>query len=720
LTAGNGLLPDPTQAFTLTINQAPAIVSANATTLTVGRAGSFTVATTGFPLSALLASGAMPGGGTVVNNHNGTATLRGTPAPGTAGTYPLTLTANNGVSPGARQDFTLTVNQAPAFTSANAATFVEGFAGTFTVTTSGPPTVTTIGASGSLPGVVGFVDNHDGTATLSGTPAAGTAGTYSLTLTAGNGVLPDATQFFTLTVASPAPPAFTSGNAVLLVVGSAGSFTVTTTGIPTAALSETGALPGGVTFVDNHDGTATLAGTPAPGTAATYPLTLTAGNGVPPNATQAFTLTVDQPPAVTIDQAAGQADPTGAATVTFTVVFSKPVTGFTTGDVTLGGTALPASAVVTGSGTTYTVTVSGMIRSGTVSVTVAAGVAVDSAGGGNLASTSTDNRVAYTGVVATIGVYESATGKWYLRNHNSAGAPDLAPFAFGAPYWLPVLGDWNRDGKTSVGVVDPVTEKWYLRNTNTAGPPDVPPFAFGRPGWVPVAGDWDGDGATNVGAVDLATETWYLAAPSGVLSFRFGAPGWQPVVGDWDGDGTTTVGVLDPAGKWYLRNSNSGGAPDVPAFAFGAGSWQPVAGDWDSNGTTTVGVLDPAGTWYLRNRNSAGAPDVTPFAYGVGSWKPLAGDWNFPAAPLPPPRTAATPSVAPPVVTLPHGGAQVLPRLGTEAMDPATLAQLAQLLAEDSLAAPGTAVAGALYLRRQNELDAVFATWDRSGIYVSW
>ena len=48
-----------------------------------------------------------------------------------------------------------------------------------------------------------------------------------------------------------------------------------------------------MTFVDNGDGTATLAGTPAAGTGGTYPLTITAANGVAPNATQSFTLTVD-------------------------------------------------------------------------------------------------------------------------------------------------------------------------------------------------------------------------------------------------------------------------------------------------------------------------------------------------------------------------------------------------------------------------------------------
>ncbi|MCA9260357.1 MAG: hypothetical protein KDA61_14195, partial [Planctomycetales bacterium] len=43
-------------------------------------------------------------------------------------------------------------------------------------------------------------------------------------------------------------------------------------------------------------------------------------------------------PTVTIDQAAGQGDPTSSSPILFTVVFSEPVVGFTTGDVTLSGT----------------------------------------------------------------------------------------------------------------------------------------------------------------------------------------------------------------------------------------------------------------------------------------------------------------------------------------------------------------------------------------------
>ena len=89
-------------------------------------------------------------------------------------------------------------------------------------------------------------------------------------------------------------PAITSAASTPFAVGSAGSFIVATTGSPTPAITRGGAsLPAGVTFVDNGDGTGTLGGTPAARTQGTYNLTFTASNGVSPDATQDFTLTVD-------------------------------------------------------------------------------------------------------------------------------------------------------------------------------------------------------------------------------------------------------------------------------------------------------------------------------------------------------------------------------------------------------------------------------------------
>ncbi len=103
----------------------------NSTTFTVGTAGSFTVTATGTPTPTLTETGALPSGVTFVNNGNGTATLSGTPAAGTGGSYAITITANNGVGTPATQSLTLTVNQAPAITSANSTTFTVGTAGSF-------------------------------------------------------------------------------------------------------------------------------------------------------------------------------------------------------------------------------------------------------------------------------------------------------------------------------------------------------------------------------------------------------------------------------------------------------------------------------------------------------------------------------------------------------------------------------------------------------------
>ena len=74
------------------------------------------------------------------------------------------------------------------------------------------------------------------------------------------------------------------------------NFTVLTTGLPNPSLTETGALPSGITFTDNGNGTATITGRAPAGTEGTYPITISAANGNLPNASQTFTLTVVKPP----------------------------------------------------------------------------------------------------------------------------------------------------------------------------------------------------------------------------------------------------------------------------------------------------------------------------------------------------------------------------------------------------------------------------------------
>jgi hypothetical protein len=88
-------------------------------------------------------------------------------------------------------------------------------------------------------------------------------------------------------------PAITSSSSYSVTQGDSANFTVTTTGSPAPSLSETGALPNAITLTNNGNGTASLSGSAT--ISGTNHITITASNGVLPNATQHFTLKVTPP-----------------------------------------------------------------------------------------------------------------------------------------------------------------------------------------------------------------------------------------------------------------------------------------------------------------------------------------------------------------------------------------------------------------------------------------
>jgi predicted secreted protein len=288
-----------TTAATLTVQQAPQFTSGTQANFVVGLTHTFNISASGVPDATVSESATLPSGLTFSAGAGGTATISGTPTPGSGGAYSVNLTASNGVAPDATQTLTIDVDEAPDISSLATTTFTVGTSSSFAVTTDGGFPAPALSENGALPSGVSFVDNHDGTATLSGTPATGTAGSYGITITGATGTAPDATQNFTLIVLGP--PSITSVNNTTFAVSAVGSFTVTTSpGDPGATtIGESGALPTGVTFTDNGDGTATLGGTPAAGTTGSYPLTITAGNGVGTDASQSFTLTVTSVPTIT-------------------------------------------------------------------------------------------------------------------------------------------------------------------------------------------------------------------------------------------------------------------------------------------------------------------------------------------------------------------------------------------------------------------------------------
>ena len=164
-------------------------------------------------------------------------------------------------------------------------------------------------------------------------------------------------------------------------------------------------------------------------------------------------------------------------------------------------------------------------------------------------------------------------------------------------------------------------DTWHLRDALDGGP--ARSYAEHLPGWLPVAGDTDGDGVSTVSL--FKDGVWLLRDSERGLPrvVRFGLKGDQPALGDWNGDGIDTISVFR-SGRWYQRDINLGGPARI--FGYGLPGDVPVVGDWDGNGTTDIGVRRGI-TWYQRDSASSG-PTHRTFNFGLRGDLPIAGDWD--------------------------------------------------------------------------------------------
>ena len=198
----------------------------------------------------------------------------------------------------AKKSVTLAVDKAPAITSAARATFTVGKCGVFIITTTaGFPAATTLSESGKLPSGVNFTTGSNGTAFLSGVPAAGSGGVYSLTIIASNASSRVTTQAFTLTVDQA--PAITSAANTTFTVGNAGSFTVTTRATRRLHSASMGLRPAVSPSPPGATARPPCTAHPPRAPAATYIFTIIASNSPLPAAPQTFKLAVDKTPAIT-------------------------------------------------------------------------------------------------------------------------------------------------------------------------------------------------------------------------------------------------------------------------------------------------------------------------------------------------------------------------------------------------------------------------------------
>jgi len=307
------------------------------------------------------------------------------------------------------------------------------------------------------------------------------------------------------------------------------------TGTADGVVSVSGSGDSFVVTVSNITGDGTLGISLAAGTAVDH-----AGNWS--DAADGLTFVVDNTaPTVTVNQAAGQPDPTNLAPIRFTVVFSEPVVDFTAAKVTIGGTAGATLATVSGSGTAYVVTLSGMTRTGTVTASVAADKVHDAAGNGNTASTGADNTVNYVAgpVLSNIVVVAKTSADKTIITWSASGGE----FALGATT-LTIDGIKVSVAKKSTGKT---TANFSFAGQLTAG----------NHQFTITSADAKGKVSTHSGAFNVAATIPVISAVSVKASFSDKKTTIKWSVSDIDGvaasqltiDGVAVVSGIKPSGK---------------------------------------------------------------------------------------------------------------------------------------------------------------------------
>ncbi|MBC3762874.1 SpoIID/LytB domain-containing protein [Quadrisphaera oryzae] len=227
-------------------------------------------------------------------------------------------------------------------------------------------------------------------------------------------------------------------------------------------------------------------------------------------------------------------------------------------------------------------------------------------------------------------VVAPSTQVWMLRGSTDGGDPALTS-RFGGPKDTTLACDFDGSGRD--GLTTYRNGVWTKRDDASAPDPSAVAAAdatvsYGAAWMLPVCGDWDGDGKDGIGVYDTRTGTWYLrnsfTGGNPEVKFQYGWSAALPVVGDWDGDGKDSIGVYY-AGTWMLRNTATPGRPDT-TVQYGWKGATPVTGDWAGSGTSGIGVFSD-GRWMLRDTVSPGDPQRL-FDYGVPGDAPVPGRWT--------------------------------------------------------------------------------------------
>lgn len=235
-------------------DEAPEFLSVDEFVCTVAEACHFEFQTHAVPAATISGTEGLPSG---LHLDEETGILSGSPDDGTGGEYELLITASNGVEPDGELLFFLTILEAPTITSSPVTTFEIGHDDRFEFEATGFPAPELV-LTGELPQGLTFDPEE---ATLSGVLAPVDEDEFDLLLNAYNGVGSTVTQDFKILVGPNEPPIFLNEPPTEIRRGDEYLYEVEVDDadgdIVTISAPE---LPQWLSFSDDGDGLAVLAG----------------------------------------------------------------------------------------------------------------------------------------------------------------------------------------------------------------------------------------------------------------------------------------------------------------------------------------------------------------------------------------------------------------------------------------------------------------------------